>query len=58
MFFLLPLAGVDISQENGGASSQAKPLKGQSKQKSKKRHGYDSANLHKVTSNATYIYGS
>ncbi|KAA0034151.1 hypothetical protein IC582_023343 [Cucumis melo] len=31
--------GVDISQENGGASSQAKPLKGQSKQKSKKRHG-------------------
>ncbi|CAK9325681.1 unnamed protein product [Citrullus colocynthis] len=31
--------GVDISQENGGASSQVKPLKGQSKQKSKKRHG-------------------
>ncbi|XP_038877862.1 bromodomain-containing factor 2 isoform X1 [Benincasa hispida] len=31
--------GVDISQENGGASSQVRPLKGQSKQKSKKRHG-------------------
>ncbi|XP_022151839.1 bromodomain-containing factor 1 isoform X2 [Momordica charantia] len=31
--------GVDITQENGGPSSQVKSLKGQSKQKTKKRHG-------------------
>lgn len=47
IFFFFRISGVDITQENGGPSSQVKSLKGQSKQKTKKRHGYDSE---------TYIY--